>query len=117
MTEASPAPAAGDAAQRTWTPAIALDDVWEGEMVGVEVGDTKVLIVNLDGDLQAYTNVCPHQASALDEGDFDGETITCARHLWEFDARSGRGVNPADAALTRYPCRLDDDGMICVDVG
>jgi len=117
MTEASPVPSAGDAAQRIWTPAIALDDVWEGEMVGVEVGDTKVLIVNLDGDLQAYTNVCPHQASALDEGDFDGETITCARHLWEFDARSGRGVNPADAALTRYPCKLDDDGMICVDVG
>jgi toluene monooxygenase system ferredoxin subunit len=106
-----------ESAERTWTVAIALDDVWEGEMVGVEVGDAKVLIVNIDGDLQAYRNVCPHQASALDEGDFDGETITCARHLWEFDARSGCGVNPADARLIRYPCTVDDDGMICVDIG
>ena len=102
---------------KTWTAAIALDDVWEDDMVGVEVEGTKVLIVNIGGDLQAYTNVCPHQASALDEGDFDGETITCARHLWEFDARTGRGVNPADATLRRYPCMVNDDGMICVDVG
>ncbi|WP_368861396.1 Rieske 2Fe-2S domain-containing protein [Frankia tisae] len=30
---------------------------------------------------------CPHQASELDEGDFDGETIVCARHLWEIEIR------------------------------
>ncbi|HEY1919350.1 MAG TPA: Rieske 2Fe-2S domain-containing protein [Streptosporangiaceae bacterium] len=102
--------------ERTWSPAIALDDVWENEMVGVEVAGVKVLIVNLDGDLQAYRNVCPHQASALDEGDLDGETLTCAKHLWEFDARSGRGINPDDVTLVRYPCMVDDDGMICVDV-
>jgi toluene monooxygenase system ferredoxin subunit len=107
---------ASENAQRTWTPAMELDDLWENDMAGVEVGDAKVLLVNVDGEVQAYQNSCPHQATVLDEGEFEDGTITCWRHLWQFDARTGAGVNPADSALTRYPCQIDDAGMICVDV-
>ena len=57
------------------------------------------------------------QASALDEGDLDGETLTCAKHLWEFNARTGRGINPDDAELTSYGCQVGDDGTIYVDIG
>jgi toluene monooxygenase system ferredoxin subunit len=93
-----------------------LDDLWEGDMAGAQVGTAKVLLVNVGGDVQAYLNSCPHQASALDEGEFEDGKITCWRHQWEFDARTGAGINPADHALTRYPCRVDDAGMIWVDV-
>jgi toluene monooxygenase system ferredoxin subunit len=42
--------------------------------------------------------------------------LTCAAHEWEFDARTGRGLNPASARLHSYPVRLD--GMrIFVGVG
>jgi toluene monooxygenase system ferredoxin subunit len=109
-------PPPSESAQRTWTAAMELDELWEGDMAGVDVGGVKVLLVNVDGDVQAYQNSCPHQASALDEGEFDGGTITCWRHHWEFDARSGAGINPADCGLTRYPCTVDDAGMVCVDV-
>jgi toluene monooxygenase system ferredoxin subunit len=105
-------------ADRTWTAAMELDDLWEGDMTAVDVAGTKVLLVNVDGDVQAYLNSCPHQASNLDEGELELEegTITCWRHHWQFDARTGAGVNPADSNLTRYPCQIDDAGMICVDV-
>jgi toluene monooxygenase system ferredoxin subunit len=116
VRESVPTATASDSATRAWTPAIALDDLWEGDMTGVEVSGKKVLLVNADGLVQAYENSCPHQASLLDEGDFDGETITCARHHWEFDAKTGSGINPADCALTRFPCTIDGAGMICVDV-
>ena len=93
-----------------------LDELWEGDMAAVDVDGTPVLLVNVDGDVHAYRNRCPHQEANLDEGEFDDGRITCWRHHWEFDARTGAGVNPADAALTRYPCRVDDAGMIHVDV-
>jgi len=62
-----------------------------------------VLLVNVDGDVRAYRNQCPHQAWALSEGDFDGETITCARHMWEFDARSGKGGQPGELPAHHVP--------------
>jgi toluene monooxygenase system ferredoxin subunit len=101
----------------TWTAVLELDELWEGDMTSAKVGAKSVLLVNVDGEVRAYENKCPHQAWALDEGDFDGETITCSRHMWEFDAASGDGVNPTNCRLTTYPCTVDDEGMICVDVG
>lgn len=85
-------------------------------MTAVTVGGTEVLLVNVDGQVCAYHDRCPHQESSLADGDFDGKTITCATHLWEFDARTGDGINPASSTLTRYGCRVDEAGMIHVDV-
>jgi toluene monooxygenase system ferredoxin subunit len=100
-----------------WRETISLDDLWEGDMAGVEVDGVAVLLVNLDGDVRAYANRCPHQASALDAGDLDGETLTCATHLWEFSARTGLGLNPDNVRLAGYGCRVGDDGVIYVDLG
>jgi toluene monooxygenase system ferredoxin subunit len=96
---------------------VSLDELWEGDMTAVSVGGVPVLLVNVDGEVRAYANRCPHQASALDEGDLDGETLTCAKHLWEFNAVTGRGINPDDARLVPYGCRVADSGTISVDTG
>lgn len=99
----------------TWTVALPEQDLWEGDMTAVQIGATNVLLMNVDGTVRAYRNRCPHQEWALDEGDFEDGTLTCAHHLWEFDALSGRGVNPADCALTGYPVKIED-GHIWVSV-
>jgi toluene monooxygenase system ferredoxin subunit len=100
-----------------WRDTINIDDLWEGDMTAVTVDGQAVLLVNLDGTVLAYSNRCPHQASALDEGDLDGQTLTCAKHLWEFNAATGRGINPDDARLTSFSCQVGDDGIIRVDIG
>jgi toluene monooxygenase system ferredoxin subunit len=78
-----------------WRETMNIDDLWEGDMTAVTVNGETVLLVNLDGTVLAYSNRCPHQASALDEGDLDGDTLTCAKHLWEFNAATGCGINPS----------------------
>lgn len=100
-----------------WRETINIDELWDGDMAPVAVEGLNVLLVNVDGQVRAYENRCPHQAWVLDEGDFDGEKITCLRHMWEFDADTGEGVNPTSARLTGYPCEVADDGTIRVDVG
>lgn len=100
-----------------WRETISIDDLWEGDMTAVTVDGQSVLLVNVDGTVRAYSNRCPHQASGLDEGDLDGETLTCAKHLWEFNALTGQGINPDDSRLTGFSCKVGDDGMIYVDLG
>lgn len=101
----------------TWHDTINIDDLWEGDMTAVTVDGQSVLLVNVDGAVRAYSNRCPHQASGLDEGDLDGETLTCSKHMWEFNAVTGQGINPDDACLTGYSCKVADDGTIHVDLG
>jgi toluene monooxygenase system ferredoxin subunit len=89
-----------------------LDDLWSGEMIGLDVGGNSVLIVNVDDRIYAYADACPHQKSRLSEGNLIGRTIRCARHHWEFDVCTGRGINPQDACLKAIPVTLESHDIL-----
>ena len=74
-----------------WHTVMAEDNLWEGELTGIEVAGKKLVLLNVDGEIRAFEDRCPQ----LSEGDIDGRTLTCAVHLWEFDAVTGEGANPA----------------------
>jgi toluene monooxygenase system ferredoxin subunit len=96
-----------------WTFVVALDDLWEGEMIGARVGGAPVLVVNLGPDgIRAYDDRCPHAGSPLHEGTLRGHTLRCAVHLWEFDARSGEGINPRSCQLRAYSVRVVDGAVM-----
>lgn len=96
--------------------ACTLDDLWEGEMLEVEIGSQLVLLACLEGgDVKAWQGVCPHQDIPLAEGKFDGRVLMCRAHQWTFDAHSGKSINPDDCHLAEYPVRIDGDDIL-VDV-
>jgi toluene monooxygenase system ferredoxin subunit len=99
----------------TWTEAAREAELWEGGMFGVVLEGTEVLLIKLDGAVRAYHNRCPHQRTPLDQGWIADGTLTCSRHMWEFDVLTGTGVSPRDCALTSYPVRVED-GTIWVSV-
>lgn len=95
------------------------DGLWEGDLIDVEVADEPVLIVHhLGGDLAAYQGVCPHQEVLLADGVWDESagTLVCSGHDWEFDLRSGAGINPSGCQLYRYPIETSPDGRVRVGV-
>ena len=108
MVTSSPS-SEGDGAVADWLDAGTLDDVWEGEMCAVSLGAVDVLLCNIDGQVHAYQNRCPHLANRLSEGELRENFLTCAAHEWVFDAQTGNGVNPEDACLQRFPVRIDGD--------
>ena len=61
----------------------------------------KVLIANAGDTYYGYQGVCPHQDVCLDEGFFDGATLTCHQHLWQWDITTGEPVGLAEAPLRR----------------
>jgi nitrite reductase/ring-hydroxylating ferredoxin subunit len=92
-----------------WQYAGTLDDLWEGEVRGVNVGGVDIVLCNVEGELFAYEDRCPHLANPLSHGVLNHHTLTCAAHEWEFDARTGQGVNPQAARLKPFPIRVDED--------
>ena len=84
-----------------------------GEMKGLVIGAVRVLLVNLDGEVRAYEDSCPHRGVALSCGTLEAAsgTLTCAMHLWQYDARTGAGVNPPGVALRSLPMKIEDGGI------
>ena len=62
----------------------------------------KVLIANSGDAYYGYQGLCPHQDVCLDEGFFDGATLTCHQHLWQWDITTGDAVGQAEAPLERF---------------
>ena len=93
-----------------------LDELWVGDMVRRMIGTRPVLLVRLgDDSVHAYEDKCAHLGVALSEGRLEGNVITCSAHQYQYDACSGRGVNPTDVCLRAYPVKLEA-GAIFVDV-
>ncbi|PWR17872.1 2Fe-2S ferredoxin [Zavarzinia compransoris] len=100
----------------TYHPVCDLDDIWEGEAVEFEVAGHDILVVHhIGGEVAALQALCPHQDISLAEGSFENGVLTCRAHLWQFDSRSGDGLNPSDCRLARYPVRVRD-GKVLVSV-
>jgi nitrite reductase/ring-hydroxylating ferredoxin subunit len=90
------------------------EDLWIGEMMGLDVNGQHILLVNIDDHVYAYADACPHQKSRLSEGLLTQRILRCARHHWEFDISSGAGVNPRNTALKVFPVKIEG-GDILVD--
>jgi toluene monooxygenase system ferredoxin subunit len=111
-----------NAATLEWIAVATLNELWEGEVTDVQVGDELILLVHLNGgDIRAYQGYCPHQKSALADGKLEGHILTCAAHLWQFNLFTGEGVNPKGCQLCRYQSRVQDStifvGMVRAEDG
>lgn len=98
--------------------ACSTSDVSPGSLkeVALEGGD-KVLIARSDDEFFACQAVCPHQEVQLCDGLFDGSTLTCHQHLWQWDIRTGAPQGLAEAPLECFRTQVDGDKVYIVEAG
>jgi toluene monooxygenase system ferredoxin subunit len=99
----------------TFRRATTLEQLWPGEMLGVEVDGIKVVLINFEGTVHAFENRCAHQAALLSRGRLDGNVLTCSAHHWCYDVQSGAGINPQGVRLRRFATRVEGQNVL-VDV-
>ena len=80
-------------------------------------GGEKVLIARSGDEYFACQAVCPHQEVALCDGLFDGSTLTCHQHLWQWDIRTGTPIGLAEAPLECYRTEIVADAVYVVEGG
>jgi nitrite reductase/ring-hydroxylating ferredoxin subunit len=83
----------------------------------LDVGDLRLaLFRNSDGEFYATQDSCTHEQWSLGEdGDLDGNEVTCPLHLACFDIRTGAALFlPATEPLTTYPVEVDEDDNVYV---
>ena len=79
-----------------------------GEMRAVDVDGVRVLVSRSeDGGVCAIANACTHVGGPLDEGERDGNVVTCPWHGSRFDLCSGEVLRgPAREPQQRFESRL-----------
>jgi nitrite reductase/ring-hydroxylating ferredoxin subunit len=81
-----------------WTTVGTRDEVEPDQPLAASVGDTRVGVYEVDGQLHAVEDVCPHAQAMLTQGFTDGCEVECPLHNAVFDVTTGRH-------LRGEPCR------------
>ena len=84
-------------------------------MTSRRIDGRAVLLIRLGADVYAYEDRCAHLGVPLSAGCLADGVLTCSAHHWQYDVRSGAGVNPASARLRPLGVKAEN-GDILVDV-
>lgn len=98
-----------------WANLGTVDAVPDGTSEVFSINDREVAVFNVDGELYAIDNRCPHQQAALQTGTTAGTVVTCPWHKWKFDLITGRCTSHPGSFLTRFEVRTEGS-QILVDL-
>ncbi|HEX5284098.1 MAG TPA: Rieske (2Fe-2S) protein [Bryocella sp.] len=83
-----------------------------GEVTEIVVNGLEVCLANVDGELRALNNICPHRGGPLGQGWLEGTAVVCPWHSWAFDTRSGRALPPDCGKVDVISLRVDGDDVL-----
>lgn len=95
-----------------WKMVCPIADIEEGKLVELTVAGVDILVVRAGNDIVAIPPLCPHMEQPLAAGVVDGETLTCPKHLWQWDIRTGEPRGLAEKPLVFYPVKIEGNDML-----
>jgi naphthalene 1,2-dioxygenase ferredoxin component len=93
----------------SWMDVMALEDVFEGEVMAVNVQGKEIALYEVQGELYATDNLCTHGAARLSDGFLEGREIECPFHQGRFDVCTGKALcEPLTENIRVYPVRIEN---------
>jgi nitrite reductase/ring-hydroxylating ferredoxin subunit len=80
----------------------------EGNLLRVQPGGRNVLLLKAEGEIHAFTNLCPHAKCPMDRGTLKEFILTCICHGRKFDVRTGECLNDS-LQLKRYEWKIEGE--------
>ena len=106
-----------DSLENGWRRVCATADVNDGELKRFQAGEIAVVVVGVGDDYRIIPPFCPHMAEPLHEsGICRAGTLTCSKHLWQWNLLTGKEQGPAERPLLFYQSEVrDGEVWACVD--
>ena len=97
-----------------WIDVLSAAELPPGQNVPVFLDDgTEIALYNVGGEVHCTDNMCTHAGGPLGDGYFEGATVTCPWHGWQFCVRTGQCLDVPGDRLNRYAV-LVEGGRILV---
>lgn len=89
-----------------WHDVIGSDALAPGETKRVECYGRALFVHRAGDEWHVYDSRCPHQTTNIPQLALDGCTLTCPKHEWAFDVRSGACIAKGTSPLKQWPSKV-----------
>ena len=91
-----------------WQRVAALADLADDAALPAKLGNRRIALYRLDGNVHALDDVCTHALAHLSQGFIEGGAVECPLHGARFDIATGRCLAPpATVDLRTYEVRIE----------
>ena len=100
----------------SWKRVCQASEIAKNGLKRFDVDGVPILIANLGEEFRAYPPLCPHMEEPLEQSGFcEGGMMTCSKHLWQWDMRTGEPHGEAEKPLLLYEVK-QENGEVLVKI-
>jgi nitrite reductase/ring-hydroxylating ferredoxin subunit/alkylhydroperoxidase/carboxymuconolactone decarboxylase family protein YurZ len=99
-------------AEGSWHDLMGADELAPGETRRVESDGRGLFVHRTDDDWRVYDSRCPHQTTNIPHLALQGCTLTCPKHEWAFDIRSGECIAKGTSPLKRWDSKVEGGRLL-----
>lgn len=89
-----------------WHDVMASTDARDGQVQRTECDGMGLFIYREKRAISVFDSRCPHQSTNIPELALKGTTLTCPKHDWTFDAKSGDCIKNGNSPLKRITSKV-----------
>ncbi|MHB1021486.1 MAG: Rieske (2Fe-2S) protein [Acidobacteriaceae bacterium] len=83
-----------------------------GTVKELEAAGRAICLANIDGELSALDNWCPHRQGPLGQGTLEGDAVMCPWHAWAFNVKTGQAEHTTQAKVDVFPVKVEDENVL-----
>jgi nitrite reductase (NADH) small subunit len=83
-----------------------------GQVMEAEANGVAICLANVNGELSALDNRCPHRGGPLGQGWLEGESVVCPWHSWTFNLKTGEAEFPVHERVAVIPVRVEGEDVL-----
>jgi nitrite reductase/ring-hydroxylating ferredoxin subunit/alkylhydroperoxidase/carboxymuconolactone decarboxylase family protein YurZ len=99
-------------AQGEWHDVMATKDIKVGAVERVESDGRGLFVYRHAKGFRVYDSRCPHQTTNIPHLALEGTTLTCPKHQWVFDIRTGDCIKKGTSPLRQWECKVDKGRLL-----
>ncbi|MCU0842385.1 MAG: Rieske 2Fe-2S domain-containing protein [Thiobacillaceae bacterium] len=99
-------------AQPQWRDVMAVADIAEGQVQRVECATRTVFVYREGEHYRVYDSHCPHQVTNIPHLALEGMTLTCPKHHWKFDIRTGACIEKGKHPLKGFETKVEGGRLL-----
>ena len=95
-----------------WINICKVDEIKDNSIKKITLNEIEILIARTGSKFYAFPGMCPHMEEPLDvSGILSSGSLTCSKHLWQWDLNTGTSMGPAEVDLLMYETKVEEDTL------
>jgi len=95
-------------AEMRWHEIKPENQIPEGKITYCDADGRSLFIYRSNGAFNVYDSRCPHQVTNIPHLALEGFRLTCPKHHWAFDIKTGECVEIGNRPLKRFESKLEN---------